>query len=215
MSATSRTGPLDLLRRYFLQTGIFAVVLLASVPAARAEPISVKEFNEKLDGWKAIDKDPSLLTLEVEGRVKIYSKDRLTLENCKVMFRSKTEFPERTRKSLNVVVIGKVSRDRRTSEQTFQVSSIRIVPGELEQFFDKRRQLKQTAAADDWYAAPAAGPPSVESSMPTTNCSRMRTRRIGTASKLKGRRGARTTRKDCWNWPTRRKPIECCPWRTN
>lgn len=128
------------------------LVLLLGVQTARAESLSVKEFNEKLEGWKKVDKDPSLLTLEVEGRVKIYSKDRLTLENCKVMFRTKTEFPERTRKSLNVVVIGKVSRDPRTSEHTFQVSSIRIVPGEHEQFIDKYRQLKQTATADDWYA---------------------------------------------------------------
>ena len=131
--------------------GVFVtLLLLIGAQAVQAEPLSVKEFNEKLQGWKAEKRDPSNLTLEVEGRVKIYSKDRLTMENCKVRFLSNSEFPERTRKSLNVVVIGKVSRDPKTSEHTFRVASIRIVPGELEQFIEKRRHIK--GGADEWYA---------------------------------------------------------------
>lgn len=127
------------------------LALLASGPVARGESLSVKEFNEKLESWKSADKDPSALTLEIEGRVKIYSNDRLTLENCKVLFLSKAELPERTRKSLNVVVIGKVSRDPRTSEHTFRIASIRIIPGEIEQFFERRRKIRQ-GSAEDWYA---------------------------------------------------------------
>src|SRR5262249_26127858 len=131
--------------RFLLRATVGLLVLLAGLQAAQAEPLSVKEFNEKLEAWKTADKDPSTLTLEVEGRVKIYSHDRLTMENCKVRFLSKKELPERTRKTLNVVVIGKVSRDSRTHEHTFQISSIQVVPGEIEQFFDRKRKIKQGA----------------------------------------------------------------------
>lgn len=153
MSRTLRPLPPNVQRhpnRSFAVVGVL-LVLLAGANVLQAEPLSVKEFNDKLEGWKAAKTDPSPLTIEVEGRVKIYSKNRLTLENCKVAFVSKTEFPERTRKSLNVQVAGKVTRDPLSHEHTFQVSSIRVVPGELERFFDKRRQLKRSSA-DEWYA---------------------------------------------------------------
>jgi hypothetical protein len=142
-------GAADAGRRWRISFPVTAALLLVAQITAHADPLSVKEFNEKLDGWKAAKKDVPPITLEVEGRIKTYGHDRLTLQNCKVQFHSKKELPSRTRDQ--VVVVGKVSRDVRTHEYTFQVSSIRFIPGEHEQFAERRRQLKP-GVADECYA---------------------------------------------------------------
>ncbi|MBI3861687.1 MAG: hypothetical protein HY290_07310 [Planctomycetia bacterium] len=135
-----------------LRITIAVLSLVAWAHAAQAEPLSTREFLEKLEGWRAADRDVSTLTLEVEGRVSLYSKDRFRLVKCPdVLFLSRTDLPEKSRKSLNVVAVGKLTHDPKSRDYTFRVSTVRVVPGELERFFEKRRQLSR-ASADEWYA---------------------------------------------------------------
>jgi hypothetical protein len=130
---------------------LILAILLGWLTPVCADPLTVKEFNDKLEAWKAAEKDPSALTLEVEGRVKLYANDRIAFEHCKVRFVSKKALPERINRTQNVVVVGKVSRDPKTHEYGFQITSLRFVPSENDQFADKLRQTKQSSP-EDWYA---------------------------------------------------------------
>ncbi|MBS0262651.1 MAG: hypothetical protein JSS02_11925 [Planctomycetes bacterium] len=139
-------------RGWFRHSTVWACgLLLFGVTPVWADPLSIKEFHDKLEAWKTSDKDPSALTLEVEGRVKLYAKERLTFDKCRVKFISKTELPERVNREQNVVVVGKVTRDPKTREYTFHISSLRLVPNENDQFLEKRRQIKQPHP-EEWYA---------------------------------------------------------------
>jgi hypothetical protein len=138
-------------RRRAWFTSVCGVLLFAFASAAHGEPLSVKEFQDKLQTWKAEGKSPPPLTFEIEGRVSLYSKDRLRLFGLKdppVLFLSKTELPELTRKW--VIVTGKIHVDPRSGEYTFDMSSAKVAPSDLERFHEKRRKLR-TAPAADWY----------------------------------------------------------------
>jgi len=127
-----------------------ALLLLTSA-IAQADPLSVKELNDKVQAWKAEAKPPPPLTLQVEGRVSLYSGQRLLLRNSSIPFLSKTDLPLLAHKVSNVEATGKVVYDSRTREYTFEVSAVREVASDVERFHEKRRQLRQ-APAEDWYA---------------------------------------------------------------
>src|SRR5438874_1290043 len=101
-----------------------ALILLAGAGSARAETWSVMQFEDKIREWKADQKLPPPLTYTIEGRVSLYSKDRLRLLRCDVPFLSKNELPEFSRKSPNVEVTGKIAVDSRTGEYASEMSSV-------------------------------------------------------------------------------------------
>jgi len=138
-------------RRLIRSAGLGAALLLMLVRASQAEPYSVKDFNDRMQVWKSEGKPPPPLTIQVEGRVSLYSGRRLLLRNCPIPFLSKTELPVLAHKIPNVEVTGKVLFDARTREYTFDVASVREAPSDVERFHEKRRQLRQ-APAEDWYA---------------------------------------------------------------
>jgi hypothetical protein len=134
-----------------MRTVLGGLVLFAAASVAQGEPLSVKEFQDKLQAWRAEGKSPPPLPFEVEGRVSLYSKDRLRLFGLKdppVLFLSKTDLPELTRKWATVT--GKIRVDPRSGEYTFDISSARESPSDIERYHDKRRKLR-TAPAADWY----------------------------------------------------------------
>lgn len=134
----------------FFRGVLFCAAMLWSVTAARAEPLSVKEFNDKLRQWKADGRLSSPVSVHVEGRVLAQiGKNHLRLKNCKdVLFVSSQELPELMRKS--VEVSGKVSFDRRSGEYQFAIGSIREIPSDVEKFHDSRRRLRDQPA-EKWY----------------------------------------------------------------
>ncbi len=130
---------------------LFAViVLLAGAGSARAETWSVREFEDKIRQWKADQKLPPPLTYTIEGRVSLYSKDRLRLLRCDVPFLSKSELPVFSRKLPNVEVTGKIVVDSRSGEYSFDISSVREVASDLEKFNELHRKARQQPA-DKWY----------------------------------------------------------------
>ncbi len=138
-----------------LLTILCGLLLLAFTSTARGEPLSAKEFQEKLQGWKAEGKAPPPLTFEVEGRVTLYFQDHLRLFGMKdppVLFVSNSELPDLNRKW--ALVTGKVHIDPKSDEYTFDVASAKEVPSDIEKFRDRRRKLFSTrppAPAADWY----------------------------------------------------------------
>lgn len=138
-------------QRLLLMGGLICAVLLVAGARAQAEPLSVMQFNEKLKEWRTEQKQPPPLTYSVEGRVTLYSKDRLRLMNCRdVLFLSKAELPERLRKASNFEVTGKVVVDPKSGAYTFEVSSAREVPSDVEKFHELRRKLRNQPA-EKWY----------------------------------------------------------------
>jgi len=130
---------------------ISGAFLLALAAEARAETLSVMQFNEKLKEWRTEQKQPPPLTYTVEGRVTLFSKDRLRLMGCRdVLFVSKSELPELSRKSSNIEVSGKITVDPRSGEYTFEVSSAREVANDVDKFHDLRRKLREQPA-EKWY----------------------------------------------------------------
>lgn len=130
--------------------GVLIFIFMAA-SVAHAEPLSVKEFRDKLQGWMAAGKPPPPLTLEVEGRVSIYSKDRLRLYGLKdpaVLFLSKTELPALNRKWASVT--GKVRVDSNSGEYIFDISLAKEAPSAVEKFHERRKQLRSARPAD-WY----------------------------------------------------------------
>jgi hypothetical protein len=127
-----------------------ALILLAGAGSARAETWSVMQFEEKMREWKADRKLPPPLTYTIEGRVSLYSKDRLRLLRCDVPFLSKSELPVFSRKLPNVEVTGKIVVDSRSGEYSFEVSSVREVASDLEKFNELHRKVRQEPA-DKWY----------------------------------------------------------------
>jgi hypothetical protein len=118
---------------------------------AHGEPLSVKEFQDKLQGWRSEKKVPPPLTFEIEGRVLFCQKDRLRLDGLKdppVLFLSKSELPVLNRKWATVV--GKIHVDPRSGEYTFELSSAKESPSDLEKFLERKRKLRSAPAAD-WY----------------------------------------------------------------
>jgi hypothetical protein len=134
-----------------LSGGFLAVVLLlAGAGSARAETWSVMQFEDKIREWKAEQKLPPPLTYTVEGRVSLYSKDRLRLLRCEVPFLSKTELPRFSSKLPNVEVTGKIVVDSRTGEYSFDIGSVREVASDLERFIELQRKARQQPA-EKWY----------------------------------------------------------------
>jgi hypothetical protein len=131
--------------------GLGAILaLLAGGAAARADTWSVMQFEEKIREWKAEQKLPPPLTYTVEGRVSLYSKDRLRLSRCEVPFFSKSELPEFSHKAPNVEITGKIAVDSRTGEYSFDISSVREVASDLEKFNELLRKVRQQPA-EKWY----------------------------------------------------------------
>jgi hypothetical protein len=127
------------------------MLLVALTSVAYGEPLSVKEFQDKLQGWKAEGKSPPPLPFEVEGRVSLYSKDRLRLFGLKdppVLFLSKSELPDLARKWATVT--GKIRVDSRSGDYTFDISSAKESRSDLERFHEKRSKIR-SATASDWY----------------------------------------------------------------
>ena len=146
----SKLGKIDI-RLFLIRSVACAVLLLTVGIEARAGTLSVMEFNEKLKEWRTEQKQPPPLTYTVEGRVTLFSKDRLRLMGCKdVLFVSKAELPELSRKSSNIEVSGKITVDPRSGEYTFEISSAREVASDVEKFHDLRRKLRQQPA-EKWY----------------------------------------------------------------
>jgi hypothetical protein len=136
-------------------SSLCGLLLFASVSTAHGEPLSVKEFQDKLQGWKAEGKAPPPLTFEVEGRVTYYFKDHLRLFGLKdppVLFVSNSEFPDLNRKW--ALVTGKIHIDPKSGEYTFDVASAKEIPSDIKKFRDRRSKLLSTRpppAATDWY----------------------------------------------------------------
>jgi len=126
------------------------LALLAGAGSARGDTWSVMQFEEKIREWKAEQKLPPPLTYTIEGRVSLYSKDRLRLLRCDVPFLSKSELPRFTQKSPNVEVTGKIAVDSRTGEYSFEINSVREVGSDLERFSDLQRKARQQPA-EKWY----------------------------------------------------------------
>lgn len=134
-------------------SNLCGVLLFAVASVAHGEPLSVKEFQDKLRNWKAEGKAPPPLPFEIEGRVSLYSKDRLRLygllKDPSVLFLSKSDLPELNRKWVNVT--GKIHVDPRSGEYTFDIISAKEAPSDSEKFHEKRRKLRSNATAADWY----------------------------------------------------------------
>src|SRR5258708_25151081 len=137
-------------RRRRVSLCLAVCVVLAGAGPARAETWSVMQFEDKIREWKADQKLPPPLTYMVEGRVSLYSRDRLRLFRCDVPFLSKNELPEFSRKSPNVEVTGKIVVDARTGEYSFEMSAVREVASDLEKFNELHRKVRQQPA-DKWY----------------------------------------------------------------
>jgi hypothetical protein len=109
------------------------------------------EFNEKVAEWKREQKDPPPRTYTVEGRIMGHSPDRVRLKNCpEVLFLSKTNFPQLSRKSSNIEMSGKVHFDKKLGEFAFQVESAREVASDVDHFHELRRKLRQQPA-EKWF----------------------------------------------------------------
>ena len=127
------------------------LLLFAATSVAHGEPLSVKEFQDKLQGWRSERKAPPPLTFEIEGRVLFCHKDRLRLDGLKdppVLFLSKSELPVLNRKWATVT--GKIHVDPRSGEYTFELSSAKESPSDIEKFLERKRKLRSAPAAD-WY----------------------------------------------------------------
>lgn len=117
---------------------------------ACAQALSVEELNEKVDAWRAGKKIPPPIRYQVEGRGVVAGRHRLQFKNCKVPFESRSDLNELTRRNANVEVTGTIVRNEPAGTYVFQVESARELPGDLDVFLEKRRELRK-APAEKWY----------------------------------------------------------------
>jgi len=125
-----------------------ALVLPAA--AARAQVLSVAQFNAKVERWRSSNAEPPDVALRVEGRVVLLARDRLRLRNCPVPFVAGDQLPEFDRAVKNVEVGGRVVRDAKSGEYQFVVAQARALPDDHEVFHERRRALRQ-AGSEQWH----------------------------------------------------------------
>jgi hypothetical protein len=139
------------MKRLPARLAICSAMLLGAASVARADAMPMMEFSAKIEQWLSEQKDPPPITYFVEGVISASSSERLLLAKCKhVVFQLKTELPPLSQKRPTVELTGKLHFSKRNSEFTFDVLSVREVPGDVEKYYAMRRKLRQQPA-ENWY----------------------------------------------------------------
>ncbi|MFP6764973.1 MAG: hypothetical protein VB858_15205 [Planctomycetaceae bacterium] len=107
---------------------------------------SVQQFLAQKENWKASSR------ISIEGRVSIMKGKTLILQKCSRMidFRSDRVLPEATGGSV-VEVVGGLVRDEKTGVFHVQVTSVRLLPSDVQRVQIQRNKLPRNEVAP-WYA---------------------------------------------------------------
>src|SRR5262245_16575417 len=148
-AATLRSGAG--FRRLALRAAATCALLAGAAVQAQAEALSMMQFNDKVEQWRIAEQEPPPLTYIVEGRFAASSSELVRLKGAKhVEFLLKAPLPVLSSKSSNLEVTGKLHYKKASREFTFEVTSVREVPGDLDRFYELRRKLREQPA-EKWY----------------------------------------------------------------
>ena len=135
------TGPLCHRTPWFSLLLIGWLVLPQSVSAA-GRVFPVQEFEEVRDRWIGLE-------TTVEGRRQAYDETLIKLKNSSITFKPLGKLPKLERRGGNLRLTGTL--ERVDSRLVFQVRTVEEVPGDLDQFLAREREIKRADPAQ-WYA---------------------------------------------------------------
>jgi hypothetical protein len=119
------------------------VLLCAGLEAEGAVRLfSVQEFNAESD--KVLGAE-----IRVEGRVAVIDPRELRFRNCDMRFIVQQALPVFTSRLPNVEVTGQVVREQ--GRLVFHVRSLREVSGDMDVFYQKRREVRRAESPEKWY----------------------------------------------------------------
>jgi len=140
--------PMTNWRRALLAVAAFTLCVSAASPPAAAQDddaMSIEEFVQKRDRWQILQG----ATLKIEGRKRGLSDERLSFNNCDLLFQFAEGVKPPPANGKNVQVSGSI--ETRQGKLTFIVTRIKWLPGDAETLADRRGRLEQDDA-EPWYA---------------------------------------------------------------
>ena len=111
------------------------------LPAA-GRVFPVQEFEEIREKWIGLE-------TTVEGRRQAYDETLIKLKNSSIAFKPQGKLPKLQRRGANLRLTGTL--EKVDSRLVFHVKSIEEVPGDLEQYLAREREINKTDPAQ-WYA---------------------------------------------------------------
>ncbi|MGQ0633174.1 MAG: hypothetical protein ACT4QC_01075 [Planctomycetaceae bacterium] len=138
-------------RRFRAGARLWPLLVVMACPAvARADAISVAEFNAKVEHWRAARKDPPAVQLDVEGRMQRLGPRSVRFKECLVPIELEADLPAPTRRNPNAQATGVVVRDPVTGGYSFRVQEFRELPADVERFLETRRHIRGQPAVK-WF----------------------------------------------------------------
>ncbi|MDP1797075.1 MAG: hypothetical protein Q8K78_06320, partial [Planctomycetaceae bacterium] len=126
--------------------GLIAALLLTTTfaEAASAQVWSVMRLQASKPEWDKLVDAP----MQVEGRMSSALKNQLRLQKCELSFTMTEELARLASTAKNVELSGRIRKEN--NKLTFEVTNVKSMPTDIEQFQSKDRAIKNNQA-EDWY----------------------------------------------------------------
>lgn len=123
--------------------GLISLLLLAVllISHARAEVVSVPELQSARSKYLG-------RSTTIEGRLTSYGANVIRLRNCEILFRTSTPIPAQPRLPRFLELSGRLTVEE--GRYVFMVDEYKERPGDLEEFQDRKRKIRDNTSAA-WY----------------------------------------------------------------
>lgn len=128
--------------RTLVVTFLLAVM---SVRPVSAQAWSVQQLQAAKSEWEKLVDTP----MQVEGRLSSVLKNQVRLQKCDLSFTMTEEQARLASNAKNMELTGRIRKEN--NRLTFDVSSLKSMPTDMEQFQSKERAIK-TNQPEEWYA---------------------------------------------------------------
>lgn len=132
-------------RRMVHTVALSLMVTAALSSRVHAQAWSIQQFQAAKAEWEKLVDTP----MQVEGRLSSVLKNQLRLQKCDLSFTMTEELARLAANAKNLELTGRLRKDG--NRLTFEVSNLKSMPTDIEQFQTKELAIKQNQP-EEWYA---------------------------------------------------------------